>query len=260
MRDLENRIAVVTGSSRGLGKVMAEELAARGATVVINHISNKSAELAEETLARVRELGSDGQIIQADVSDAISVQKMFMKVFKDYKRVDILINNAGLTRDDYFLMMRQDAWDKLMDVHLDGVYHCTKACIRQMCAAKRGVIVNIGSGSALVAMPGQVNYSATKAGLLGFTRSLAREVADKGVRVLHVAPGFFKSYMTDTLSPEFVSETFRKTPLQRWGHAEELARTVAYLVSDDAAYMTGQSIVIDGGRGAVEADLGFVLN
>ena len=260
MKDLQDRVAVVTGSSRGLGRVMAEELAARGAKVVINYVSNKSTPLAEEVLERVRELGSDGQVIQADVSDPIQVQKMFMKVFKDYKRCDILINNAGLTRDDYFLMMRAESWDKLMDVHLDAVYHCSKAVIRQMCAAKRGVIVNIGSGSALVAMPGQVNYSATKAGLMGFTRSLAREVADKGVRVLHVAPGFFKSYMTDTLSPEFVSETFRMTPLQRWGHAEELARTVAYLVSDAAAYMTGQSIVIDGGRGAVEADLGFVLN
>lgn len=260
MKDLQDRVAVVTGSSRGLGRVMAEELAARGAKVVINHISNKSIPLAEEVLASVRQLGSDGQIIQADVSDPVQVQKMFTKVFKDYKRCDILINNAGLTRDDYFLMMRAESWDKLMDVHLDAVYHCSKAVIRQMCAAKRGVIVNIGSGSALVAMPGQVNYSATKAGLMGFTRSLAREVADKGVRVLHVAPGFFKSYMTDTLSPEFVSETFRMTPLQRWGHAEELARTVAFLVSDHAAYMTGQSIVIDGGRGAVEADLGFVLN
>ncbi len=260
MKDLQNRVAVVTGSSRGLGRVMAEELAARGATVVINHVSNKSISLAEEVLERVRELGSDGQIIQADVSDATQVQKMFMKIYKDYKKVDILVNNAGLTRDDYFMMMRPEAWHKLMEVHLDGVYLCSKAVIRQMCAVKHGVIVNIGSGSALVAMPGQVNYSATKAGLLGFTRSLAREVADKGVRVVHVAPGFFKSYMTDTLSPEFVSETFRVTPLQRWGHGEELAKTVAYLVSDDAAYLTGQSIVIDGGRGAVEADLGFVLN
>ena len=180
MKDLQDRVAVVTGSSRGLGRVMAEELAARGAKVVINYVSNKSTPLAEEVLERVRELGSDGQIIQADVSDPIQVQKMFMKVFKDYKRCDILINNAGLTRDDYFLMMRAESWDKLMDVHLDAVYHCSKAVIRQMCAAKRGVIVNIGSGSALVAMPGQVNYSATKAGLMGFTRSLAREVADKG--------------------------------------------------------------------------------
>ena len=128
-----------------------------------------------------------------------------------------------------------------------------------MCAAKRGVIVNIGSGSSLVAMPGQVNYSATKAGLLGFTRSLAREVADKGVRVVHVAPGFFKSEMTDLLSPDFIAETFRMTPLGRWGLAEELSKVVSFLVSDDASYITGQSVVIDGGRGAVEADLGFVL-
>ncbi len=156
------------------------------------------------------------------------------------------------------MMMRPESWTALMEVHLDAVYYCSKAVIRWMCAAKRGVIVNIGSGSALVAMPGQVNYSATKAGLLGFTRSLAREVADKQVRVLHVAPGFFKSDMTETLSRAFIDETYQATPLGRWGLPEELSSVVAYLVSDDAAYITGQTVVVDGGRGAMEADIGFI--
>lgn len=259
MRDFEGRVAIVTGASRGLGRSMAVDLASRGATVIVNYVSDRSTEEAEKTLQLCNEAGGNGMIYQTDVSDNAAVQKMFNTVFKSYKRFDFLINNAGLTRDEYFMVMRPESWQKLMQVHLDAVYYCSKAVIRQMCAAKRGVIVNIGSGSALVAMPGQVNYSATKAGLLGFTRSLAREVADKGVRVLHVAPGFFKSEMTDLLSPDFIRETFRMTPLGRWGLAEELSKVISFLCSDDAAYLTGQSIVIDGGRGAVEADLGFVL-
>lgn len=260
MRDLEGKVAVVTGASRGLGRTMAADLASRGAKVVVNFVSDRSAEEAEKTLQMVRDAGSDGMVYQADVSENDQVQKMFMAIFKAYKKIDILVNNAGLTRDEYFMVMRPDSWTKLMKVHLDAVFYCSKAVIRQMCAAKSGVIINIGSGSALVAMPGQVNYSATKAGLLGFTRSLAREVADKGVRVLHVAPGFFKSEMTDLLTPDFINETFHMTPLGRWGLGEELAKTISFLASDRASYITGQSIVVDGGRGAVEADLGFVLH
>ena len=259
MKDFEGRVAVVTGASRGLGRSMAIDLGSRGATVVCNYVSDSSTPLAEETLRMVREVGGDGMIYQTDVSDNAAVQKMFMTIFKTYKRVDFLINNAGLTRDEYFMVMRADSWKRLMEVHLDAIYYCTKAVIRQMCAAKKGVIVNIGSGSAVVAMPGQVNYSATKAGLFGFTRSLAREVADKGVRVMHLAPGFFKSEMSDVLTAEFIKETFRVTPLGRWGLPEELAKLVSFVCSDDAAYLNGQTITIDGGRNAVEPDVGFVL-
>lgn len=259
MKEFEGRIAVVTGASRGLGRSMAIDLGRRGATVVCNYVSDTSTPLAEETLRMIREVGGDGMIYQTDVSDNAAVQKMFMTIFKTYKKVDFLINNAGLTRDEYFMVMRPDSWKRLMEVHLDAIYYCTKAVIRQMCAAKKGVVVNIGSGSAVVAMPGQVNYSATKAGLLGFTRSLAREVADKGVRVMHLAPGFFKSEMSDVLTAEFIKETFRVTPLGRWGLADELAKLVSFVCSDDAAYLTGQTITIDGGRNAVEPDVGFVL-
>lgn len=257
MKNLTDKVAVVTGASRGLGRHMAIDLAERGAYVVINHSSERSVAGAEETLEAVRSKGSDGQIIRADVSDEAQVKEMFKKIFKEKKHVDALVNNAGITRDAFFMMMRPADWTRTVEVHLDAVYYCSKAVIRQMCAKQRGVIVNIGSGSALVAMPGQVNYSATKAGLLGFTRSLAREVADKNVRVVHVAPGFFKSDMTETLSQEFIDETYDMTPLGRWGLPEELSNVVSYLVSDDAKQVTGQSIVVDGGRGAIEADLGY---
>ncbi len=257
MKDLENQIAIVTGASRGLGREMAVQLAKRGAHVVINHRSPKSRPDAEQTLSLVEEQGGSGEIVCADVCQAAEVTEMMNSVYKRHKRIDILVNNAGATRDEFFMMMRPDSWHALMDVHLNAVYYCSKAVIRWMCAAKRGVIINIGSGSALVAMPGQVNYSATKAGLLGFTRSLAREVADKNVRVLHVAPGFFKSDMTETLTQEFIDETYEATPLGRWGYPEELAAVITFLASSDAAYLTGQSIVVDGGRGAIEADIGF---
>ena len=257
MTNSQSKVALVTGASRGLGKEMALSLAREGMHVIINHRVEKTTPLAEEVLRQIESEGGSGEIFRTDVTDNKAVIAMVNSIYKKHKRIDVLINNAGATRDEYFMMMRPDSWHALMDVHLNAVYYCSKAVIRYMCAAKDGVIINIGSGSALVAMPGQVNYSATKAGLLGFTRSLAREVADKNVRVMHVAPGFFKSDMTETLSAEFIEETYEATPLGRWGLPEELAAVTNFLCSEDASYITGQSIVIDGGRGALEADVGF---
>ena len=185
------------------------------------------------------------------------VQALFKDVFKVHKKLDVLVNNAGITRDDYMLTMRPQAWSEVLDTNLHGVYHCCKAVVRNMCAAKKGVIVTIASGAALGACPGQVNYSAAKSALLGFSRSLAREVASKGVRVVNVAPGFFKTDMTQALDSRVVEDSVRVTPMGRWGFPEELASVVGYLVSDDAAYMTGQTVSVDGGRGAVESEYGF---
>jgi 3-oxoacyl-[acyl-carrier protein] reductase len=254
-RLLDGRIAVVTGASRGLGSAVAVDLARHGAFVCVNYLRNHRD--AEKTLARIREAGGDGEIYEGDVRQADVVQTMFQAILKKHKRVDVLVNNAGITRDEYFVMMRPQSWQDLIDVHLNATFFCTKAVIRSMCAARRGVILNIGSGSSLVAMPGQVNYSASKAGLLGFSRSLAREVAERGVRVLHVAPGFFETDMTAALDPRFVESTFKATPIGRWGHPDELASVVTYLASDDAAFLTGHTIVVDGGRGAVETEFGF---
>jgi 3-oxoacyl-[acyl-carrier protein] reductase len=252
---LKERVAVVTGGSRGLGRAICVDLAARGAFVVINCKVHR--DLAEQTLSQIKEAGGNGRIYPADVTDPTAVQRMIQDVTREFRRVDILVNNAGVTRDEYFIMMRAGSWDDLVQVHLNATYHCSKAVIRGMCARNSGVIVNIGSGAALVPMPGQVNYSATKAGLLGFTKSLAREVASKGVRVVSLAPGFFRTDMTESLDEAFRADTYRRTPLGRWGEPHELASLVGFLVSDDAAYITGQTIPVDGGRGAVESDYGF---
>lgn len=253
--DLIGRVAVVTGGSRGLGRAIAIDLAKRGAFVVVNYRVNYKA--ASETLERIESLGGKGRIYQTSVDEPDAVQRMFQEIYKDHQKVDVLINNAGITRDEYFIMMRQKSWSEVLKTNLDGVYYCTKAVIRAMCIARRGVIINIGSGSAMVAMPGQANYCAAKAALLGLTRTLAREVADKGVRVLCVAPGYFETDMAAVVPQDIVAESLIVTPLRRWGKPEELTDVVGYLVSEDAEYITGQTIVVDGGRGAVELEYGF---
>ena len=252
---LIDQVAVVTGGSRGLGRAMVLELGRRGAHVVVNYRRNEKE--GHHTLEQLQAAGGQGSLYQADVTDPKQVQQMFQYLFKQHRRLDILINNAGITRDAYFLMMSANDWRDVLDVDLNGVFHCSKAAVRIMAGQRRGVIINIGSGAGLVAMPGQINYSAAKAGLLGFSRSLAREVAGKGVRVMNIAPGFFKTEMAETLSKDFIAETYRLTPLGRWGTAEELAALVGFLASDDARCFSGQTITIDGGRGAIDAEFGL---
>jgi 3-oxoacyl-[acyl-carrier protein] reductase len=212
---------------------------------------------AQRVVTQIETEGGTAEACQTDVTVSEQVQQMFKGLIAHHGHIDVLINNAGLTRDEYFLMMRLPSWRDLVDIHLHATFNCCKAVARTMCAAGRGVIINIGSGSALVPMPGQVNYSATKAGLLAFSRSLARELASHGVRVLHVAPGFFKTDMTELLDAKFRAETYQLTPLGRWGLPDELASVVGFLASDDASFVLGQTFPIDGGRGAIEADFGF---
>ncbi|MBK7984820.1 MAG: 3-oxoacyl-ACP reductase FabG [Candidatus Competibacteraceae bacterium] len=253
MATLDRRIAVVTGGSRGLGRAVVLELARRGAYVVINY--RRREQEARDTLEQLRSDGGEGSVYQADVTDPRQVQRMFQEVFGRHRRLDILVNNAGILRDAYFLLMSASDWWEVLDVDLNGVFHCSKAAVRIMAGHRSGVIINIGSG--LVAQLGQVNHNAAKQGLVGFSRALAREVGPKGIRVMHVAPGFFKTEMSEALNKSMIDATFQLTPLERWGEPRELAALVGFLASDDARCFSGQTIAIDGGRGAVEAEYGL---
>lgn len=248
-------VALVTGASRGLGRAIAIELAGRGHHVIVNYKKNQRE--AEETLGQIVEQGGAATLFQADVSQPDQVQKMFQAVFKAHRRLDMLINNAGITRDEYFLTMRQQSWDDVIVSDLGSVLYCCKQAVGLMAGARRGVIVNIGSSSALSARPGQVNYGTAKSALLGFSRTLARELAGKGVRVLVVAPGFTATPMTEALPQEVVRETLARIPLRRWGTPLEIARAVAFFASDAGRCYSGQTIVIDGGRTAYEQEFGF---
>jgi 3-oxoacyl-[acyl-carrier protein] reductase len=248
-------VALVTGASRGLGRAIAVELAGRGQHVIVNYKRNRSE--AEETLSQIAERGGAATLLQADVSQPDQVQAMFQVVFKAHRRLDILVNNAGITRDEYFLTMRQQSWDDVIANDLGAVLYCCKMAVGLMAGVRRGAIVNIGSSSALSARPGQVNYGTAKSALLGFSRTLARELAGKGVRVLVVAPGFTATPMTEALPREVVRETLARIPLRRWGVSEEIARAVAFFASDAARCYSGQTIVIDGGRTALEQEYGL---
>jgi 3-oxoacyl-[acyl-carrier protein] reductase len=182
---------------------------------------------------------------------------MFEQVYTELEQVDILVNNAGITRDILFLMMRRKSWDEVLVTNLHGTFLCTQAVLSTMCAAGRGVIINIGSGSGLSPRVGQTNYSSSKSALIGFTKSLAHEVAGKGVRVITVAPGFTRTDMSEILTPEVEEQTVKLIPLGRWGQPEEVAKVVGFMASDHAAYITGQTIVVDGGRIAIEQEYGF---
>ncbi|MBL8250705.1 MAG: 3-oxoacyl-ACP reductase FabG [Candidatus Competibacter sp.] len=253
MAALDNRIALVTGGSRGLGQAVVLELARRGAWVAINYRQRERA--ARETLERLQAEGGQGAIYRADVTDPAQVQGMFQAVFERHRRLDILVNNAGIIRDAYFLLMSASDWRDVLEVDLSGIFHCSKEAARIMAGRGEGAIINIGSG--LIAQAGQVNHSAAKAGALGFTRALAREIGPKGIRVMHVAPGFFKTEMSETLSRDSIEASYRLTPLERWGSPDELAVLVAFLAGDDARCFSGQSIAIDGGRSAMEAEFGL---
>ncbi|HRE55318.1 MAG TPA: 3-oxoacyl-ACP reductase family protein [Candidatus Competibacter sp.] len=248
-------VALVTGASRGLGRAIAVELAGRGQHVVVNYKKNRRE--AEETLRQIAERGGSAALFQADVSQPDQVQLMFQAVFKARRRLDVLVNNAGVTRDEYFVAMRQQSWDEVIANDLGSALYCCKMAVGPMAGARRGVIVNIGSSAALSARPGQVNYGTAKSALLGFSRTLARELAGKGIRVLVVVPGFTATPMTEALPREVARETLARIPLQRWGTAEEIARAVAFFSSDAARCYSGQTIVIDGGRTAFEQEYGL---
>lgn len=242
----EGTIALVTGGSAGIGRAVAIDLAAKGATVVINY--NRSREGAEETLNVIREAGGKAAIVKADVSDPDEVDAMFAKIKKHFKKLDILVNNSGVTHDGYLMMMSREAFDTVIKTNLYGCYYCTQGAIRLMCAAKNGgAIVNISSTSGVVGQEGQANYSASKGAIVSFTKTVAKEYARHGIRANVVAPGFIDTRMTQANRKLLEEKYMQYIPMGRFGEPQEIANVVTFLASDLASYITGKTIVADGG-------------
>ena len=242
---LKGKNAIVTGGSRGIGKAIALELAQNGANIIINYTSNQEA--AEKTVKEIQQLGVKALAICCDVRDADAIKKMIDRIEEDFDTIDILVNNAGITRDNLLLRMKEEEWQQVMDVNLKGVFLCTKAVIRKMIKQKQGRIINISSVVGVIGNAGQANYSASKAGVIGFTKSIAREVSTKGINVNAVAPGFIDTDMTAILSEDIKENLLNNIPLKRFGKPEDVANLVVFLSSDKSNYITGEVINVDGG-------------
>ncbi|MSS70658.1 MAG: 3-oxoacyl-[acyl-carrier-protein] reductase [Candidatus Latescibacteria bacterium] len=245
MNRFEGQVAVVTGGSRGIGEAVAVRLASEGADVAL--CASRSAEAAERVAEQVRGLGRRALVAQVDVSDAASVASFIASVVSAFGRLDILVNNAGITRDGLLLRMDDDAWDRVIDVNLKGAFHTIRAAVRPMMKARRGRIINLSSVVGLRGNAAQANYAASKAGLIGLTKSVAREFASRGITANAVAPGYIPTEMTEGLPSDVKESLLAQVPLGRLGSAADVAATVAFLASEDAAYITGQVIVVDGG-------------
>ena len=242
---LQGKCALVTGGSRGIGRAVCLELARQGARVAVNYAGNAAA--AEETVKACEALGAEAFAIQADVADAAACEAMVKEVLPRFGRLDILVNNAGVTRDGLMPMMKEADWDAVLDTNLKGAFHCMKAVYRPMMKQKYGRIVNLSSIVGLRGNAGQANYAASKAGLIGLTKSMAKELAGRNVTVNAVAPGFIDTDMTAAL-PEKAREAMLSTiPMGRLGQAEDVARAVAFFAGDASAYVTGQVLCVDGG-------------
>jgi 3-oxoacyl-[acyl-carrier protein] reductase len=243
--ELAGQVAVVTGGSRGIGRAIAQRLAALQAHVIINYLTNERA--AEETRTSIEAVGGQVTLRRFDVADARGTEQAFNSMLDEHGRIDILVNNAGVTRDTLVLRMKEEDWQHVLQINLSGMYHCAKAAIRPMIRQRSGRIVNITSVIGMIGNAGQVNYAAAKAGAIGLTKSLAREVASRGITVNAVAPGFIETDMTQGLSAEAKGEILRQIPLGRWGTPQDVAHCVSFLVSSGARYITGQVIQVNGG-------------
>lgn len=244
-RRFEGRTVIVTGGSRGLGRAMAAAFGAEGAFVIVGYLARERD--AEHTLSLVREAGGDGRVMPFDVSRRPDVDAAIEAIAKERGRVDVLVNNAGIARDELFPLMSQESWDEVLATNLGGLFHCARAVVRPMLAAGRGAIVNVGAVAALRASPGQVNYAASKGGLVAFTRALGAELAPRGIRVNAVLPGAISAGLAARLDRRVADRIRAAIPAGRFGTAEEVARAVLFLASDEATYIIGQSLVVDGG-------------
>lgn len=242
---LENKVALVTGASRGIGKAIAQQLVQQGATVIGTATSEKGAAAISDYL------GDNGKGIALDVTDADSVQDTVKSIEKEFGSIDVLVNNAGITRDNLMMRMKDDEWNSVIDTNLTAIFRVCKAVVRGMMKRRNGRIINISSVVGTTGNPGQVNYCAAKAGLVGFSKSLAKEVAARGITVNCVAPGFIDTDMTKALTEEQKESIFANIPAARLGKPDEIASAVTFLASDGAAYITGETIHVNGGMAMV---------
>ena len=243
--DQEGRVALVTGASRGIGASIALSLAMAGAKVGVNY--NTSREPAEKVVEKITESGGEALLVEGNVAEEASAKAVVEQVMERWSQIDILVNNAGINRDRLLLRMSLEDWDQVLDVNLRGAFLCSKFVMPQMIKRRRGRIVNISSVVGLSGNPGQANYAAAKAGLIGFTKAVAREVASRNVTVNAVAPGFVTTGMVENLSEETQKQILGRIPMGRFGTAEDVAQAVLFLCGDGAGYITGQVLTIDGG-------------
>lgn len=245
MKRFENKIVLVTGAGRGIGASIAKRFASEGDKVIVNYSGNDEA--AQKTVDEITATGGQAQKYKCSVNDSESVKVMIDEIIKEFGRIDILVNNAGITKDGLMLRMTDEDFDRVIDVNLKGTFNCTKYVSKYMLKQKSGKIINISSVVGLSGNAGQVNYSASKAGIIGITKSAAKELSSRGITVNAVAPGYVDTDMTKVLSDNIRNEILKNIPLQRMGNVEDISNCVAFLASEDASYITGQVISVDGG-------------
>ena len=245
--NLKGKVALVTGAGRGIGKAIALKLAKCGADVVVNY--NGSADKAAQVVEEIKELGVKAIAYKANIADFEETQTMMKVIVAQFGRIDILVNNAGITKDNLILRMKESEFDDVININLKGTFNCLKHASKIMLKQKYGRIVNISSISGVNGTVGQVNYSASKAGVVGMTKTLAKELGSKGITVNAIAPGFICTEMTEVLKDDYKEKILEGIPVKRLGQTEDIANAVAFLVSDEASYITGQTIMVDGGLG-----------
>lgn len=242
---VQGQVALVTGASRGIGREIAMELARQGANVAVNYAGNEA--MANEVVAEIEAMGQKAIAIRCNVADADEVSAMVKETIEQLGRIDILVNNAGVTRDNLLMRMKEEEWDTVLNTNLKGVFLCTKAVTRPMMKQRKGRIINVASVVGVVGNAGQANYVAAKAGVIGLTKTTAKELAPRGINVNAIAPGFISTDMTDKLPEEAKSSLLGQIPLSRFGEPGDIAKVAVFLASEDSAYMTGQTLCVDGG-------------